>query len=142
MGLIKQLTVIAMISLFTIALVTFAINFGDENEAAVKLGDDSDYSTLKTGLTGEVDTLYSGANIEYTAFQESTIQTQTESSEGGTQFKVSPTGALSQVRKSIDVGFKKVFGSDPLFSYIFTAIIGLLIITLAAYGWSAWKGNP
>lgn len=142
MGLIKYTTAFVMLALFSIALISFAINFSIDNRAAVNIGDDSDFSTLNTGLQSDVDSFYENASIASESFQQSTISSQTESSEGGTQFKVTPGNSLSMATKALRIAFGKLLGFDSSFSIVFTALIALIIFIIGLYAWKAWKGVP
>ena len=48
MGQIKFITSLMFVVLLTIAIVSYTINFGEDNNAVVKLGDYPDFNTLKT----------------------------------------------------------------------------------------------
>jgi len=142
MGSIKFTISMIMIALFSIAIITFAINFASDNNAAITIDDDSSYSSLDSGMQSDVNEFYSGSSTAFDSFQSSTVQSQTESSEGGTQFKVTPTTALSMSSRAITTGWNKIFGSDSEFSVIFTALIAIFGFVIALYAWKAWKGNP
>ena len=140
MGFIQFTTALALTAIFTIALISFGVNFAIDNDASVSL--DDDFTTTQTDMETSTGTLYTGADVAFTAFQESTIQSQTESSEGGTSFKVTPATSLDQGKKAINVGWSKIFGSGSEFKWIFNSILAILGIALLMYGWKAWKGNP
>jgi len=143
MSFIKFTTSTVLIALFAIALITFAANFANDNQASINIGDDSDFSNMNTGMKSDMNTFYSSANTSTDAFSKSTISSQTEASEGGTQFKVTPTNSLSMATRAINGGFKKIFGSDSGFGILFTALIALLGIIAFAYAYKAWVGrNP
>ena len=143
MGLVKITTVLLMIGLFSIALITFATNFANDNGATISVGSDSSLNTVKSNSTSNVNEFYSGSSTSYDAFQTSTIETQTQASEGGTQFKVTPTSSLKMFKSSMTAAWDKIFGSDSGFGIILTGVIGLMGVIIALYGWKAWKGgNP
>ena len=143
MGFIKYTTSIMMIALFCIALITFSVNFAIDNDSTVSLADDEDFSSIKSGLESDVDVFYENVNTSNNAFQKSTISSQTEASEGGTQFKVTPGTSLSMGKRGIAAGWTKIFGSDSGFGVIFTALISILGFIMLLYGYKAWVGrNP
>jgi len=142
MGLIKTTTVFMLISLFVIALVTFAVNFGLDNDAGINLGDDSSYESLAGDLEEETDTFFTYSGDSLDAYQESTISSQTEASEGGTQFKVTTSNSLDMVKKGISAAWYNIFRGDD-FEVVLYALLGLLTFILAAYAYKAWVGrNP
>jgi len=143
MGYIKLTVSLMLIALFSISIIVFATNFAADNDAGVNLGDDDDFPNINSNLQDDVDEFYQAANTSSSAFQESTVSSQTESSEGGTQFKVTPVTSLAMARRAITAGWKKIFGADSSFNILFTALLGLLGFILAAYAYKAWVGrNP
>lgn len=143
MGFIKYTGALMLISLFAIALVTFAINFGLDNHSRINLVNDSEYSDIDTGLRSDVEVFYEGVNTSNDAFQTSTISSQTEASEGGTQFKVTPATSLSMAKRAISSAWSNIFGKGSSFGVIFTALIAMLAFVMALYAYKAWVGrNP
>jgi len=144
MGQIKFITSIILIGLFSIAIVTFAINFGYDNDTSINLADDSDFVGIRDSVEGNVSTtFFSDVNISSEAMYESTISTQTEATEGGTSFKVGPGTALIVAKDVTKAGFTKIFGSDSGFRIFFTALGALLGYISIMYIYKAWAGrNP
>ena len=142
MGMIKITGVMMLCALFGIALITYAVNFGIDNNTGIKLGDDENLVNTNTNLSDTIEEFYVAANTSFQAGQKSTISSQTEASEGGTQFKVTPTSSLGMFRNTLKSGFEKIFGSGSGFNLLFTALIGFLIFVIGLYFWKAWRGNP
>jgi len=143
MGQIQFITSLVLIGLFTIALVSFAINFAEDNGTTISLEDDSDYPSIKDNIEADIDVFYSNANTSSEAMYKSTISSQTEATEGGTAFKVGPSTALSMVQKSIRTAYTKIFGSDSGFGIFLTAFLSLLGFISVLYIYKAWAGrNP
>jgi len=142
MGLAKITMALMMVALFSIALVTFAINYGIDNNAQINLGQDDEFVASQSELRSNVEVFYSDVNISNDAFQSSTISSQTEASEGGTQFKVTPTNSLSMFKNALKTSFTKIFGSDSGFGILLTALISIVGFLVGLYAWRAWKGNP
>jgi preprotein translocase subunit SecF len=141
MGQIKFITSIVLIALFGIAVVTFVINFGYDNNSKINLANDPDFVKMNSEVSSNVSAYYKDIQIVTNATQQSTISSQTEATEGGTAFKVGPTTALAMASSTITVGFKKVFGSDSGFQILFTALIAVLGFIAAMYIYKAWAGR-
>ena len=133
---------LALIGIFSIALISFAINFAIDNEAQVSLSDDSDISNLNTNLQSDIDSMRDDTNTSVTAIMTSTIGIQSGETEGGTAFKVGPGTALNMAYRTMKVGFGKIFGADSSFSIIFTTFTIILAFVSVFVIWKAWKGNP
>jgi len=141
MGQISFVTNMIMAALFCIAIVGFAINFGYDNNSSVNIAQDPDMPQLKSDIQTKVELFYYDANTSSDAMQKSTISTQTESTEGGTSFKVTPANALGTAGKLVTMGYKKIFGSDSGFGIFLTALIAILGFMSALYIWKAWKAG-
>ena len=143
MGQIKFITSLVLVALFSIAIVTFSINFGNDNESAVNLASDSDFVNINSELSGNISTFYSDVNTSSDEMYKSTVSTQTEATEGGTSFKVGPTTALAMAGSVITTSFRKIFGSDTGFGIFLTALISILGFISIMYLYKAWAGrNP
>jgi len=142
MGLAKLTITMMMCALFGIAIITWVANVGIDNGTNIRLGQDEDFDDISSDLNDDIEQFYSDANVSSDAFQKSTISSQTEASEGGTQFKVTPGTSLSMFKKTLSSGFEKIFGSDSEFGILFTALIGVLAFLIFLYAMSAWRGNP
>ena len=143
MGFIRYTVALVIISLFAIAITTFAINFSSDNDASISISDDNSFSNTSDELNSDIEVFYEGVNTSNSAFIKSTISSQTEASEGGTQFKVTPSTSMSMAKKSITTAWEKVFGSDSGFGIVFTALISLIGFIVGLYAYKAWVGrNP
>lgn len=142
MGLKNYIGAFIMTALFAFALISFAANFANDNNSAINIGHDSEYADLTTNTKGDVDTLYIQANISATAVQEGTISTQTEATQGGTEFKVGIWNSFDMAKRSADIAFKKIFGGDSAFSIFFTALAAFISFAIGWFIIKAWKGNP
>lgn len=143
MGQIKLMSSAVLIGLFTIALITFAINFASDNDAAVSLADDSDYPGIQASIDSDVTQFYDDANVSITAIGKTTISTQTEATEGGSAFKVGPWTTLRFAQQSFSSAYTKIFGSDSGFGIFLTALIAMLSIIMGFYIYKTLAGrNP
>jgi hypothetical protein len=143
MSFLKYTVSLMMIAIFSIALITFAINFAVDNDAAVSIGSDEQFAAVKTNSSSNVNEFYSGSATAYDAYQQSTVASTATASEGGTQFKVTPTTSLAMAKNSLSAGWYKIFGSDSGFGVVLTALIAMLTFIMAALAYQAWVGrNP
>lgn len=142
MGQIKLMVNIALVTLFVIALTSYAINFATDNDADITISD-SNYPAMKNTLEDDVDVFYADANTSVEALTESTISTSIEASEGGTQFKTGPWTLVSQLRTSVKESYKVIFGADSNFNVVFTVFFSLLAFIMGLYIYKTWAGrNP
>jgi len=142
MGSIKFFASCLMIGLFAIAIITFGVNFANDNDSAVSLSDDGDLSTINSQINSTITTFHSDINGTGTTFISTTQDQGDQSATSGGQFKGGISGALSMATEVTRSGFKKIFGSDNGFGIFLTGLTGILLFMLIAYGWKYWRGNP
>ena len=147
MGSIKFITSMTMITLFTIAVIVFATQFGVENQADVLLSEESSYDTIKTEMVGNTSSMASSINGSSDTFFTTTQEQGDQSSSSGGQFKGGIKESLAMATSAIGAGFSSIFGNDDSssgngFYVFFTALTSVLLFMLIAYGWKYWRGNP
>ena len=142
MGQIKFFTALILTSLFALAIVGFAIDFGENNDASVLLSEDPEFSGLRPNLNNTVGTLQNNVNSSSNAFFSSSIGDATVTETGG-QFKVGIGTVMSMVGYVITSGFEKIFGQNNGFGVFLTVLTALLLYIGIMYAYKAWVGrNP
>lgn len=142
MGQIKFIVSLMIFGLFTISILTFAILFGLDNEAGINIGDDATFSNMQIEMKSNVTQFYTDVETGSDAMYQSTISSQTDSTEGGTAFKVTPSSALFLATSGFKSAFTQIFGSDSNFGIFITALISILGLVSFLYIWKTWKGQP
>lgn len=143
MGLNKFLISVLMIGLFSIAILTFALNFGSDNQAGVLLSDDDDYVTLNDQLKGNATQFRLDVNTSTDALVDSSLESGDEVTRTGGQFKVGMGTMMSMTYSVLKNSWKKIFGSDNNFEIILVSLISILGLIFINYIIKAWWGkNP
>ena len=142
MGQIKFMTSIIMAALFTIAIITFTINFGIDNKSAVNLNNDSEFVTIRDDMLSEVTNFKEDSSTSTDALISSTVEPGDETVATGGQFKVGLGTSLSMLKKALTGGFNKIFGKDTGFGLFLTALLFIFGWVLGLYVWKTWRGNP
>ena len=141
MGQVKLIGGILMLAVFTIAIISYAVNFGIDNSADVRLGDDDNISSLRVGLKTDVRTTQDQSNDSSTIFSKSTIETDSDTFKSP-GFVNTLTSLPKIVYSILNIGFIKIFGSDSEFGYVIAAFVAFLVILLVVYAWKTFRGNP
>jgi hypothetical protein len=141
MGLIRTITALTFMGLFAIAIIGYSVNFANDNNAVVDIGDDSDIATLNSSIREDVITFKESANDSSTIFMESKSRQGDENTEGGGQFKVGSKELYEMTTSITSLIQTKIFGGDTGFGIIITGFLGLLLFILIAYGYKAWFGK-
>lgn len=144
MGLKQYSASLLMLGLFSIAILSYAISYANDNDSIVNLNEDDRMNKLQQNLTGNFQVYESDSDDSFQTYIKSKIKSGDENTEGGGQFKTSPIALLTSTQKIMQVGQEEIFGTeeDSGFGIIFTALGGFMLVILGFYGWKAWKGNP
>lgn len=142
-GIQQWIIGLLMVGLFSFAIIGYAINFADDNDAVVDISDDSQILGVKSGIEGNLSSSSEGAASAYTSITNISIGSgsQTTQTPGLFTSSLNPTSAIGVVKNIFLVGFVRVFGTNSgfgIFSIVFMSI--LTIITLAMI-WKAWVGG-
>ena len=150
MGQSKFIISLVMISLFTIAILSYSIGFANDNNSAVTLADDSELNTLNTNLLATEDDNYDKLVFNGS---EQAFKTNVKSSGdnnllvGGTltDVNVRPRKSLNYI---LEVTRSKVFGGDVEdgnngFGIVLNTFMGVIVLLGILYAWKTIKGgNP
>ena len=139
-GLLQFTTALVVIGLFTIALIGFATNFAEDNNAAIDLSDDAQITALDTNIKSNTSSFREGSESTYQSIIESSIESGETTPSGG-QFAITPLSALGVVKNILQVGYVKIFGTGSGFGIFLGSLITILGFTFAMLIWRAWAGR-
>lgn len=146
MGYIKFMGGILMAAIFAIAIMNYVVDFGADNNVAIDISEDSAITDIQSSLENNVDTYKLETNSSLKALYDSEITSGDETSRTGGQFKGGVGGAFSALKNIINIGYKKIFGSEQGTGgkgIALTALISFLGFVLGMYIWKTWAGkNP
>ena len=141
MGQIQLTVALVLIGLFTVAIIGFAVNFGNDNSAPVNLANDPELSSLYTRTGGNLSGFDEGAEDSYASIVETTIAETGQTTAAGGQFAITPGNVIGVIKNIIKVGYIKIFGTGSGFGIFLTAFLGLLVFTIGLYIWKTWAGR-
>jgi len=145
MGLTKFLLSIAMVVLFSIAILNYATDFGSDNNIAYSVGNDSEISTAKTNLESQTRSYALQVNSTSQAFQEQKIESGDETTQTGGTIK-SLSSYYSSTKEILNLVRVKIFGGEDGssgFGIMITAVTTMLVIFIILLVWKTWAGkNP
>lgn len=140
MGQIQYTVLLIMIGLFSVAIISFAVNFADDNNAPISISDDPEIMNLQTKVEGNLSSFRSGSQSTYQSIVESSID-DGETTPSGGQFAITPTSAVPIAKNIIKVGYIKIFGTGSGFGIFVTAFLSIIVFTMAMYLWKTWVGR-
>ena len=134
---------IAMIVLFSIAIIGFAIGFGLDTDADIKATDDSDISTIYSGSKSDLNSFKDSSDGTYQSILDTTVEPGSDVVQSAAPFALTPKGLVSVLTRIISLPKRVIFGGDSspfvIFFTIFFAAIGFIFALLL---YKTLRGNP
>jgi len=144
MGEIKFIAGLVMFALFSIAITSYVIDFGKDNNVVIDLSTEDSFTTFQSNTEEDI-TSFSVADVNdsSTAFFTSTLEAGDETMGGGGAFKVGMGTMLNSVKSMSSLTKTYLFGGSNAFGIFLVAISGLLVYTGIRYIYKTWVGkNP
>lgn len=146
MGEIKLVTSIVMITVFTIAILSFMFNFATDNTSAVSINDDPAFTTLNASIRSDMTQLtVSDINDTQATFMKSSVETGDTTLKSGATFKFGISTMKDMMLKIVNLVSEKIFGgSSTSFSIVIGgAFLFMVVFLFVRYGIKTWiGGNP
>lgn len=142
MGQIQLTTALIAIGLFTVAIIGFALNFADDNNADITIADDPELTGLYTKTESNVTGFSEDAPAGYQSIIETNIEPESGVTTGVGAFAVTPLNAIGVVENILRVGWMRIFGSDSGFEIFLISFIALIVFMLGLFLYKTLRGNP
>lgn len=138
-----QLTIaLVCIGLFSVAVIGYAINFANDNNAAIDISDDSQISGLNTNTQSNLSGFSAASNSTYASIISTTISPQSGTAQSAAPFTLTPYNALGAVKNILQVGYIRIFGSNSGFGIFITAFSAMLVFAMGLLIYKALRGQP
>lgn len=133
-----------MISLFTIAIITFAVLFASDNNSPITIADDPELSSLSTQTNTELVDLNTGFDSTAGSILNSSIPPTSASGTLSTvgPFSITFTNFVGISTNIMRVGYSKIFGSNNGFTIFLSTFIGLVVVITGLLIWKTFRGQP
>jgi len=136
------ITSFAMIMLFTIAILGFAIGFANDNDSAVRIDQDSNISTMDVFTQSGLDNFKGDSAQTYSSIVNTTIESGSDVIKSPSVFTISWRNLFSTMSNIMLVVTATIFGGDETFAIFTTTFISVIGILAALYVIKTWRGNP
>lgn len=138
-----QLTIaLIMIALFSIAIISYAVRFAEDNNPSVDIRDDPEMVSLKSNAGGNVSSFNENSESQYQSIIETTIAPGSDSAQSVGPFAVTPSNAVGTTSNIIKVGYLKIFGTGEGFGIFLTALISIIVFMIGLYLYKTLRGLP
>ena len=129
-----------MIAIFVVAIITFAVQFANDNDSDINLSNDTRFDNLNNNLKQNLTQLKNDSETSKEILDLTSITGGDQEIAGsGGQFKIGPFTAISLTIMSIKTGFNSIFGED--FNFILIAFTSLLTFLIGYYIIKMWLGK-
>jgi hypothetical protein len=141
MGFNKWLAGITFSAIFIFAILMYSSQFAVDNNSAITIDSDSDYAILNSNLQSDLGGVVTDVNSSSSSFYENPVVTGENAVQSGGQFSVGVGTMMSLVTNSIGAAYKKIFGNDPYFGIIVSALGAIILFIILAYAYKAIRGG-
>lgn len=140
MGQAKLVTSILFITIFVIAITSYAIIWASDNNAAVSLGDSNSFTTINSSLQSDMNIFTRDVNSSSEGLTQSTVEPGSDILKSSAVFQnlgmtVRTVGNLLRLMKT------EIFGNNPAFFVVLSAISSFMIFLFVMYIWKTFKGG-
>ena len=139
-GQIQFTIALVMIGLFTIAVISFGVGFGNDNNSKINIDDDPELVLLSTNVEGNVSDFRGDSQSTYQSIVESAID-EGETTPSGGQFAITTVSSVGATKNILKIGYTKIFGTGGGFGIFITTFIAVLFFLLGMYLWKTWAGR-
>lgn len=142
-GTINVIVSLMLITLFSIAVIGFASNWGEDNNAAVSIIDDVQISNLYNNAQDNATEFRGDSQSTYSSIVNSSIEAGSQTTPTGGQFAITTEGAVKTTFAIFLLTYINIFGGNPQFAIFVTVAGGLILFIIALYFWKTWRsGQP
>lgn len=133
---------LVMIALFSIAIISFTIDFASDNNSAVSLIDDPEYSSLTSNTRTNLSTFKDDAQDTYSSIVSTTVEPGSDVVRSAGSFSVTWSNVFGVTFNIMRVAYKKIFGESENFGIFITSFLALIVFIAGLYIIKTWRGNP
>lgn len=142
MGTLTLIKGLMFIGLFTVAMITFAVNFAEQNDAAISLADDTELTSLSSDTATNIDGLASDTEKTYSSIIPKTVNPGSDVLPSPGPFTITTANSLSVSKNIMEVGYSRIFGTNTGFGVFLTALVSMVGLMLTLYIIKTWRGSP
>ena len=137
-----MITSIAMIILFSMAILGFSIGFANDNDADVRVDQDPNISSLDVIQKSGMDTFAEGTEDSFASIINTTLEPGSDAIKSPGVFTITWSNLFKTFSSILTLGYRTIFGNGKTFGIFLTAFLTLLGFLFTLYIIKAWRGNP
>ncbi len=129
-------------ALFSVAIIGFAVNFANDNNAAVSITDDPEISTFYSDTRTDLSSVKSASEGTYASIIDTTVEPGSDVIQSAGPFAVSVKDVVGIGKNIISIPRKKIFGDGSQFGIFFTIFGAAILFLFGLYLYKTLRGNP
>ena len=133
---------LVMIALFSIAIIGFSIGFATDNDAAISISDDTEFSTFNTNTKANLSSFKDDSEGTYASILETTVEPGSDVAQSTGSFAITPSNVVGVAKNIIYLPYQKIFGSGSGFGIFFTVFGAFLVFIFGLLIYKTLRGNP
>lgn len=137
-----MITSIAMIILFTIAIIGYAIGFANDNDAEIRIDQNPDISSMNVFARANLSAYESKTEKTYASIANTTIETGSDVIKSPRVFTITWSNLFDTLNNIMTVMYSSIFGRGGTFAIFLTTFGAMILLLFAFYIIKAWRGNP
>lgn len=142
MGQLQLSGSILLIASFSIILISFAISFAQNNSTTVSIIDDPEISQYYSDTQSNLSILKEDYSTSYSSIVNTTIAEGSDSPKSMGSFTVNDQSNVQIAEGTLRLAYKKIFGTDESFGFVFGAFLGFFLLMVALYVYKTIRGYP
>ena len=136
------ITSIAMIILFTIAILGFSIGFAEDNDADVRIDQDPNISSMDIFTRSSLSTFEEDTEKTYSSIINTTVEAGSDAIKSPRVFTITWDNLFSTFYNILFVMYATIFGGGASFGIFITSLVAIIGILATFYIIKTWRGNP
>jgi len=133
---------LTMIILFSVAIIGFSIGFANDNDASVRIDDNSNINSVYSDSKNSIDSFKNDSDDTYSSIINTTIESGSDVIKSPAVFTLTWGNLFSTFGVILNVIYQEIFGGNPTFAIFITSFITIIGIMFTLYIIKAWRGNP
>ena len=133
---------LVMIALFTVAIISFALGFANDNNATISIADDTELNSLDGITRTNLSSFKDDSESTYASIVSTTIEPGSDVVRSSGSFTITWSNVFGVTTNMIRVGYQKIFGSGSSFGIFLTAFLSVITFMIALFLIKTWRGNP
>lgn len=133
---------LTMIILFTVAILGFAIGFANDNDATIRIDQDTNINSMDVFTQEGVSTFGEDTEKTYSSIVNTTIESGSDVIKSPRIFTITWRNLFGTFTNMLSVMYLSIFGRGGSFGIFLTTFLAIIGILFTLYIIKAWRGNP